>query len=119
MLLLALALACDSPAPVPLPAPVAPPPALDTRMVRAPGVHGFLGRPLAGATEAEAVLLLVEAQGEPARARVRALAEAGSVALAIAPEVEPGAARAYLAGIPGVRGVLTRCERAVCPEESP
>ena len=115
MILLALLLACATEPPVPLPAPEAKAPPVDARMVRAAAVQGFLGRP--GSPGPEAVLLLVEAQGEATRARVRELAEGGAITLAVGPEVEPAAARAYLAGMSGVGAVRTLCERAACPEE--
>ena len=115
-LLVVLALGCD-------PAPAALPPPQQTQAIATGGkvhmgrVRGFLARPSSREGLLPGVLLLVEADGETAQRAALGIAEAGSVVLAIAPDVPEPAARAYLEGMPATdpARIQTDCRRAACP----
>jgi hypothetical protein len=115
VLVVALAAGCDRAEPAPLPEPVLVSKAWDARMVKAPGVSGYLARPTAEG-EHDAVLLLVPAIDLAARAEAEARAETGLVALAVGPDSDDARALAYLSALPHVRAVRVECRRPSCPE---
>lgn len=120
-MVLLLSLACGSGAPPGQPPPALPPPVLpavtvQARMVAMGEVRGLLARPPTG-EDHPAILLRVDGLDEAARDAVTAEAARGRVALAIAGDTDPGAARAYLAGMPDVVGpVIEQCRRRDCGE---
>ncbi len=115
--LVLLACATEPARPLPAPEPLASDVSL--RRVKVPGVEALIARPQPEGGGGEATLLLVEALDDAAAEQARALAERGRIALAISPETETGAARAYLAGMPGVPSPPeVRCLRALCPEST-
>ncbi len=121
MLTLLLALACATEPPAPLPPPAAASaatPEIDVRRVKAPGVEGYLARPLSGLSEPRAALVLVETLDAEALEAARREA-GGGVALAVAQGADPERATAYLLGIPGVQPpVRTVCAAPGCAQET-
>lgn len=111
------ALACAEPA-VPLPDPIGPPPSTG-RAVAMGAVRGYLARP-AGRDPAGGTLLLVDALDDGARAAALEAAAAGVWAMAIPPEIDTAASRAYVAGLQGTGdSVTSRCLRVAAPCVSP
>lgn len=115
LLALALLLGCAREPALPLPEPRRAEPTVQARMVRMGSVEGWIARPVAPAeTPRPGQLLLVEALDPASKLEASRLAELGSVVLVVAPEISTQAATAYLAGMPDVHAVQTRCLRSAC-----
>ena len=93
---------------------------VDSRMVRAGEVEGYLGRPkVEGPVQAE--LFLVDVIDEALRSQVQERARAGVGVLAVEAQVSEEAALTYLRGMPWTQEVKRLCLRqdGCLPDPSP
>lgn len=111
---MAMLLACEQPAPLPPSAVDMRPPPFG-RLVQSGPVRGFLARPGESSAAAPAELRLVDALGPATREAAFETAATGHVVLAIAGDIDPERAHAYLDGMPSTGAVTQTCLRAVCP----
>lgn len=109
MMTLLLFLACETAQPLPPSAQVQPEPT--AQRVKVGEVSGLL---VDGSGGEHAVLLLVDAFDDNATKRAKMFSPAP--VLAISPETEINAGKAYLAGLPGIKAVTVLCHRNNCPE---